>query len=85
MSVNHFGHAIRVARRIVAGLAVAVVLAFALAGNAAAQDVAAAGNGGTAVATANGGFVFVGDINSGGNTGNLIVVGDIGASCPAKC
>ena len=85
MTVHQFGHAIRIARRIIAGLAVAVVLAFALAGNAAAQDVAAAGNGGTAVATANGGFVFVGDINSGGNTGNLIVVGDIGASCPGKC
>jgi hypothetical protein len=35
---------------------------------------AAAGNGGTAVAQANGGAVSVGDINSGGNSGNTIVV-----------
>ena len=35
---------------------------------------AAAGNGGIAVAEANGGTVTVGDINSGGNIGNTIVV-----------
>ncbi len=35
---------------------------------------AAAGNGGVAVAEANGGAVTVGDINSGGNRGNTIVV-----------
>ena len=35
---------------------------------------AAAGNGGVAVAEANGGTVTVGDINSGGNRGNTIVV-----------
>src|SRR5215212_1893079 len=35
---------------------------------------AAAGNGGTAVAEANGGAVTIGDINSGGNSGNTIVV-----------
>ena len=35
---------------------------------------AAAGNGGVAVAEANGGTVTVGDINSGGNSGNTIVV-----------
>jgi hypothetical protein len=37
---------------------------------------AAAGNGGVAVAEANGGAVTVGDINSGGNRGNTIVVED---------
>ena len=43
-------------------------------GNAAAGGDAAAGNGGVAVAQANGGAVTVGDINSGGNSGNTIVV-----------
>ena len=44
---------------------------------AAAQDLAAAGNGGTATASANGGAVFVGDVNSGGNTGSAIAAGDV--------
>ena len=39
-------------------------------------DVASAGNGGGATATANGGAVLVGDVNSGSNTGNAIVVGN---------
>ena len=42
----------------------------------AAQDTAAAGNGGTADASANGGAVGIGDINSGGNVGNAIAAGD---------
>ncbi len=47
-------------------------------GNAAAGGTggdAAAGNGGTAVSEANGGTVTVGDVNSGGNEGNTIIVG----------
>ena len=43
---------------------------------AAQEEIAAAGNGGTADASANGGAVATGDINSGGNTGNAIGVGD---------
>ncbi|MFM8593760.1 MAG: hypothetical protein ACKOCK_05145 [Chloroflexota bacterium] len=39
-------------------------------------DVAAAGNGGGANATANGGAVATGDLNTGGNTGSAIGVGD---------
>ena len=39
-------------------------------------DVASAGNGGVASAAANGGAISVGDINSGGNVGNAIAVGD---------
>ena len=39
-------------------------------------DVASAGNGGVATASANGGAVSVGDINSGGNTGCAIGIGD---------
>ena len=44
---------------------------------AAAQDLAAAGNGGTATASANGGAVSVGDLNSGGNSGSAIAAGDV--------
>jgi hypothetical protein len=40
------------------------------------EDIAAAGNGGTADASANGGAVAVGDVNSGGNVGSAIGVGD---------
>jgi hypothetical protein len=35
-----------------------------------------AGNGGVATASANGGAVAIGDVNSGGNAGNAIGVGD---------
>ena len=37
---------------------------------------AAAGNGGTAVSEANGGTITIGDVNSGGNQGNTIIVGN---------
>jgi hypothetical protein len=37
---------------------------------------ASAGNGGVATASADGGVVLIGDINSGGNAGNAIGVGD---------
>lgn len=40
---------------------------------------AAAGNGGTASANADGGSITVGDINSGGNEGNTIEIGNVGA------
>ena len=39
-------------------------------------DVASAGNGGVATSSAGGGAVSVGDINSGGNAGNAVGVGD---------
>ena len=45
-------------------------------GDAGAGDVASAGNGGVATASANGGAVSIQDINSGGNAGNAIGVGD---------
>ncbi len=46
-------------------------------GHALAQErTATAGNGGRAGASADGGAVRVGEINSGGNTGNAIAVGD---------
>ena len=39
-------------------------------------DIASAGNGGVATASANGGAGAIGNINSGGNAGNAIGVGD---------
>ena len=39
-------------------------------------DIASAGNGGVATAAANGGVISTGNINSGGNAGNAIAVGD---------
>ena len=39
-------------------------------------DIASAGNGGVATASANGGAVSIGDVNSGGNAGSAIGVGD---------
>jgi hypothetical protein len=39
-------------------------------------DIASAGNGGVASAAANGGAISTGNINSGGNVGNAISVGD---------
>jgi hypothetical protein len=44
------------------------------------SDTASAGNAGVGTASANGGVVSVGDINSGGNAGNAISVGD--THCP---
>ena len=51
---------------------------------AAAQftDIASAGNGGVADASANGGAVSAGDINSGGNVCNAIAVGDTSGYIP---
>jgi hypothetical protein len=39
-------------------------------------DIASAGSGGVATASASGGAVAIGDINSGGNAGSAIGVGD---------
>ena len=39
-------------------------------------DIASAGNGGVATSAANGGVVSIADVNSGGNAGNAIGVGD---------
>ena len=39
-------------------------------------DTASAGNGGVATSAANGGAVLLGDVNSGGNAGNAIGIGD---------
>ncbi len=51
-------------------------IAFELGGTDGDDVTAAAGNGGTADSAANGGAIAVGDVNSGGNVGNVIEVGD---------
>jgi hypothetical protein len=43
-------------------------------------DIASAGNAGVATASAIGGVVSIGDINSGGNAGNAVGVGDTSGS-----
>jgi hypothetical protein len=43
-------------------------------------DTASSGNGGVATSSANGGVVSIQDINSGGNAGNAISIGD--THCP---
>ena len=59
-------------------LAVALVGAGLMVGtlSAAADDIAAAGNGGTADGSANGGAVALGDVTSGANVGNAVFIGD---------
>lgn len=48
------------------------------------DEVAAAGNGGTSDSSANGGAIVTGNVNSGGNSGNTISVGDtVCAPAPA--
>ena len=60
----------------VAGVLVGIGLVASTLGAAAQEEIAAAGNGGTADCSANGGAVAVGDVNSGGNAGSGIGVGD---------
>jgi hypothetical protein len=68
--------ALRPSRRQLLGWLVAALAGGRL-GHALAQErTATAGNGGRAGASADGGAVRVGEINSGGNTGNAIAVGD---------
>jgi hypothetical protein len=50
--------------------------AFLGGGDPGPEDIASAGNGGVATASASGGAVSIGDVNSGGNAGNAIGVGD---------
>jgi hypothetical protein len=45
-------------------------------GDTSVNDVASAGNGGVATSSASGGAISAGDINSGGNAGNAVGVGD---------
>ncbi len=62
----------------IAAVTAGAVAAMATQFRAAAQDTAAAGNGGTADASADGGAVAIGDVNSGLNSGNAIAVGNVG-------
>ena len=59
-----------------AGAVTAILGATAVAAQEDGDDIASAGNGGVATASGNGGAVSAGDINSGGNAGNAIGIGD---------
>ena len=59
---------------VLSGVAAALVGAKAVA--AQVTDTASAGNGGVATAAGNGGAVSAGNINSGGNVGSAIAIGD---------
>jgi hypothetical protein len=65
------------AKGIFAGAAAAVLGAKSIAlAQEDGDDIASAGNGGVATASGNGGAVSAGDINSGGNVGSAIAVGN---------
>lgn len=63
-------------RRLVLSGLLAAVAGMRPAWMAAEEEIAAAGNGGTADASANGGAVATGNVNSGSNAGNAIGIGD---------
>ena len=63
---------LRAARKFVAGFAAAGILSVGLVGGAAAQDLAASGNGGTSDSSASGGAVSVGDTGTGEESGSVI-------------
>src|SRR5687768_13279405 len=63
-------------RRLLGGLLAAVAAGWRPSWTSAQEEIAAAGNGGTADASANGGAVATGNLNSGENAGHAIGVGD---------
>ena len=64
------------AKGVFAGAVTAVVGAKSVAMAQEVTDIASAGNGGVATAAGNGGAAGLGNINSGGNVGSAIAVGD---------
>jgi len=64
------------AKGVFAGAVAAVLGAKTVLAQDEGDDIASAGNGGVATADANGGAAGIGDINSGGNVGSAIAVGD---------
>jgi len=63
-------------RRVLGGILGAALTGLGAKRLAAQSDTATAGRGGYATASATGGTVVMGDINSGGNVGNVISVGN---------
>src|SRR5918995_1768738 len=63
-------------RRVLSGVLGAALTGLGAKRLAAQSDSASAGSGGYATASANGGTVVMGDVNSGGNVGNIISVGN---------
>jgi hypothetical protein len=82
MDADRFDHLARAwgigatRRRVLGGVLGAVLSGLGAKRLAAQSDTASAGSGGYATASANGGVVVMGDINSGGNVGNAISVGN---------
>ena len=68
--MSRFGKSVAIASVVAVGLAVSTL------GAAAQNYLAAAGNGGTSMANANGGAVAIGDIVSGDNVGNITRIGN---------
>ena len=64
------------AKGVFAGAVAAVVGAKTVLAEDLGDDIASAGNGGVASAAGNGGAAGLGNINSGGNVGSAIAVGD---------
>jgi hypothetical protein len=63
-------------KRSAIGLVTALCLVLSGSSTLAQEEIAAAGNGGTAECAANGGAVATGDVNSGTNSGSAIGIGD---------
>ena len=64
------------AKGVFAGAVAAVVGATTVLAEEDGNDIASAGNGGVATAAGNGGAAGLGNINSGGNVGSAIAIGD---------
>ena len=65
-------------RRVLGGVLGAALTGIGARRLAAQNDTSTAGSGGYATASANGGVVVIGDVDSGGNVGNVISVGNTG-------
>src|SRR5215218_4419287 len=65
-------------KKLMSGLAIAVIASSAFVGAASAQRNADAGNGGVSTSSSNGGGVSVGDTDSGGVTGTTSVINAAG-------
>ncbi len=71
------------AKGVFAGAVAAVLGAQAALAQDDGDDIASAGNGGVATASGDGGAAGLGDINSGGNVGSAIAIGDTYGPDPA--
>lgn len=77
VGMKRFERRVSAARRVAVGAAAAALLTVSLAGGVSA-DIVATGNGGESLATASGGPVTIGGVESGESTGSVIAVGTLG-------